>query len=72
MMTLTKARICDYTQMKTSDYMFACSVQKKQVVLAFPLAFQEYKIVDAHVNMEERKEETKAHNENGWKVDFIL
>lgn len=39
----------------------------------FPLGFQKYKIVDTRINIEEEeKEETRAHNENDWKVDFIL
>lgn len=38
----------------------------------FPLAFQKYKIVDTRINMEGRKKKTRAHNENDWKVDFLL
>lgn len=58
-MTLTKVKDL---QLHPDENVITClpaSVQKKQVVTGFPLAFQKYKIVDTHINMEEGKEETE-------------
>lgn len=56
MMTLTKKEGFATTPRRKCDYMFASLDSKRaRGDWLFPLAPQKYKIVDTHINMEERK-----------------